>query len=120
MDVLMNSNLHTTEDMLMTYLFFPFIWSSWKIQKTIGILDIENKEGNNSMPFLDALITRTSDGFRKYVYNKPTFIGVYSNFNSFISKEYKVGLIFTLLFWTFSIILDFSEFYSEVCHLKEI
>ena len=54
------------------------------------------------------------------MYHKPTFSGVYSNFNSFISEEYKVGLIFTLLFRTFSIVSDFSRFHSEVCHLKEI
>ena len=72
------------------------------------------------MPFLDVLITRTSNGFKISVYHELTFSGVYSNFNSFISEEYKVGLIFTLLLRTFSIVSDFSRFYSEVCHLKEI
>ena len=43
------------------------------------------KEHNNSMPFLDVLITRTSNG------------SIYLNFHIFISEEYKVGLIFTLL-----------------------
>ena len=78
------------------------------------------KEYNNSIPFLDVLITRTSNGFKTSVYHKPTFSGVYSNFNSFISEEYKVGLIFTLSFRTFSVVSDFSRFHSEVCHLKEI
>ena len=54
------------------------------------------------------------------MYHKPTFSGVYSNFKSFISEEYEVGLIFTLIFPTFSIVSDFSVFYSEVCHLKKI
>ena len=54
------------------------------------------------------------------MYHKPTFSGVYSNFNSSISEEYKGGLIFTLLFRTFSIVSDFSGFHSEVCHLKEL
>ena len=72
------------------------------------------------MPFIDVLITRTSNGFKTSVYHKPTFSGVYSNFNSFISEEYKVGLIFTLLFRTFSIVSYFSRFHSEVCHLKKI
>ena len=54
------------------------------------------------------------------MYHKPTFSGVYSNFNSSISEEYKGGLIFTLLFRTFSIVSDFSGFHSEVCHLKEV
>ena len=78
------------------------------------------KEQNNSIPFWDVLITRTSNSFNTSVYHKPTFSGVYSNFNSFISEEYKVGFIFTLLLWTFSIVSDFSRFHSEVCHLKEI
>ena len=56
------------------------------------------KEQNNSMSFLDVLITRTSNGFKTSVYHKPTFSGVYSNFNSLISEEYKVGFIFTVLF----------------------
>ena len=56
------------------------------------------KEHNNSMPLLDVLITRNSNGFKASVYHKPMFNGVYSNFNSFIYEEYKVGLIFTLLF----------------------
>ena len=72
------------------------------------------------MPFFDVLITRTSNGFKTSVYHKPKFSGLYSNFNSFISEEYEVGLIFTLLFPTFSIVSDFSRFYSEVCHLKKI
>ena len=46
--------------------------------------------------------------------------GLYPNFNNFISEEYKVGLIFTLLFGTFSTVSNLSRFYSEVCHLKEI
>ena len=75
---------------------------------------------SDSTPFLDVSITRTSNGFKTSVYHKPKFSGVYSNFNSFISEEYKVGLVFTLLFRTFSIVSDFSRFHLEVCHLKEI
>ena len=78
------------------------------------------KEHNNFMPFLDVLITRTSNGFKTSVYHKLTFSGVYSNFDSFIFEEYKVGLIFSLLLRTFSIVSVFSRFHSEVCHLKEI
>ena len=80
---------------------------------------IFEKENNNSMPFLEALITRTSNGFKTPGYGKPTFSGLYSNFNSFIYKEYKVVVIFTLLFRMFSIVLDFSGSQSEVCYLKK-
>ena len=66
--------------------------------KRINIRFTCEKKQNNSMPFLDVLITRTSNGFKTSVYHKPTFSGIYSNFNSFISE---VGLIFTLLFRKF-------------------
>ena len=55
------------------------------------------KEVNGSLPLLDVLILRNKEGFTTTVYHKPTFSGVYSNFNSFIADEYKHGLIFTLL-----------------------
>ena len=77
------------------------------------------EQHNNFVLFLEVLITRTGNGFKASVYHKPTFSGVYSNFDTFISGEYKVGLIFTLLFRTFSVVLDFSRFHVEVCHSKE-
>ena len=78
------------------------------------------KESKNSLTFLDILISRSENGFKTSVYHKPTFSGVYSNFNSFIYNQYKIGLIFTLLFRTFSIVSDFFRFHTEVGHLKEI
>ena len=74
------------------------------------------KEHNNSVPFLDVLITRTRNGFKTSMYQKPLFSGVYSNFNSFISDEYKVGFIFTLLIRMFRIFQDFIG----LCQLKGI
>ena len=65
------------------------------------------------MPFLDVLITRSSNGFKTPVYHKSTFSAVYSNFNSFISEEYKVDLIFTYYF-------NFFQLFWTICHLKEI
>ena len=72
------------------------------------------------MSFLDVLISRTSNAFKIFVYHKPTFSGVYSNFNGFISEEYKFALIFTLLFRKFPVVSDFSRFHSEVCRLREV
>ena len=66
------------------------------------------------------MISRSENGFKTSVYHKPTFSGVYSNFNSFIYHEYKIGLVFTMLFRTFSIFSDFSRFHTAVIHLKEI
>ena len=78
------------------------------------------KEVNGSLLFLDLLISRNKECFTTTVYHKPTFSGVYSNFNSFIADEYKHGLIFTLLFWIFSIVSDFSKFHEEVNYLKDV
>ena len=81
---------------------------------------IYEKESNNSQSFLNFLISRSENGFKRSVYHKPSFNGVYSTFNSFIYDQYKIGLIFTFLFRTFSIVSDFSRFHMEVSHLKEI
>ena len=72
------------------------------------------KESNNSLPFLDILISRSENGFETSVYHKPTFSGLYSNFNSFIYDQYKIDLVFTLLFRALSIVSDFSRFHTEV------
>ena len=66
------------------------------------------------------LISRNKEGFTTTVYHKPTFSGVYSNFNGFIADEYKHGLIFTLLFRIFSIVWDFSRFHEEVNYRKDV
>ena len=121
----MNSNLHTTEDIDGIFVLFRSPdhlekFKNYLSSKYRNIRFICEKEQNNSMSFLDVLITRTSNGFKTSVYHKPTFSGVHSNFHRFISEEYKVGLLFTLLFRTFSVVSDFSRFHSEVCHLKEI
>ena len=69
------------------------------------------KKSNNSLSFLDILISRSDNGFKIFVYLRPTFSGLYSKFNSFIYDQYKIGLIFTLLFIrSFSIVSDFSRF----------
>ena len=88
--------------------------------KHANIKFTSEKEVNGSLPFLDVLISRNKEGFTTTVYHKPTFSGVYSNFNSFIADEYKHGLIFTLLFRIFSIFSDFSNFHEEVNYLKDV
>ena len=71
------------------------------------------KDSNNSLSFLDILISRSENGFKRSVYHKPTFSGVYCNSNSFIYDQYKIGLSFILLFRTFSIVSDFSRFHTR-------
>ena len=78
------------------------------------------KESNNSLPFLDILISRSENALKISVYHKPAFSGAYSNFNSFTYDQYKIGLTFTLLFRTFWIVSGFSSFHTEVSCLKKI
>ena len=54
-------------------------------------------ENENSISFLDIKITRDNNKFMTSVYRKPTFSGVFTNFESFIPKSYKYNLLFTLL-----------------------
>ena len=51
------------------------------------------KEQDNRLSFLDVLITRTEQGFRSSVYRKPTFTGLYLNFNSHHPYNVKKGIV---------------------------
>ena len=72
------------------------------------------------MPFLDILISRENEKFVTNVYRKPTFSGVYSNFESFIPQTYKIGLVFSLLHRIFHLSSDFKNFHHEVNNSKNI
>ena len=77
-------------------------------------------ETDNTLPFLDVLVSKNTDGFSTSLYRKPTFSGLYSNFASFMPINYKKGLILTLLFRGFSLCTDWSKFQSEIKILKSI
>ena len=95
-------------------------FASYSNLKNRNIKFSYDKESNNSLLFLDILISRSKNHCKTSVHHKTTFSGVYSNFNSFIYNQYKFCLVFTLLFRTFSIVSDFSRFRKEVSHLKDI
>ena len=50
-------------------------------------------EENNSLSFLDVLVFSNVDTLVTSIYRKPTFSGVFSNFNSFIPTVNKHVLI---------------------------
>ena len=77
-------------------------------------------EIDNTLPFLDVLVSKDPDGFSTSLYRKPTFSGLYSNFSSFMPIKYKMGLLFTLLFRGFSLCTDWSKFHSELKILKSV
>ena len=77
-------------------------------------------EMNNSLSFLDIKIVRENNKFTTSVYRKPTFSGVFTNFESFIPNSYKYALIFTLLHRAFKLCSNFEQFHQEIENLKNI
>ena len=80
----------------------------------------DEMETNNSMAFLDVLVTRTDSSFVTNLYRKATFSGVFTNFFSFISIQFKASLISTLLFRCFHLTSSNELFHKEVERLREI
>ena len=77
-------------------------------------------EENNSISFLDIKINRGNNRFLTSVYHKPTFSGVFTNFDSFIPLSYKSRLISSLLFRAFKLCSNFEIFHQEIMLLKDI
>ena len=79
-------------------------------------------EENNTFSFLDIKISRepSSETFNTSLYRKPTFSGVYTNFDSFIWIKYKKSLITSLLFRVFNISHNFETIVKEIDRLKKI
>ena len=77
-------------------------------------------EENGSLSFLDIKISRENNKFVTSVYRKPTFTGVFTNFESFIPDIYKRGLIETLLHRSFRLCSNYENFHREIETLKSI
>ena len=76
-------------------------------------------EENNSIFFLDIKINRGNNRFLISVYRKPTFSGVFTNFDSYIPLSYKSGLISSLLYRAFKLCSNFEIFHQEIIFLKD-
>ena len=77
-------------------------------------------EGNGSLSFLDITITCENNKFVTSVYRKPTFSGVFTNFESFIPEMQKRGFIETLLHRSFRLCFIYENFHREIEILKSI
>ena len=61
-------------------------------------------EQNNEIPFLDILVKRCTDKtFVTSIYRKKTFKGLYTKWDSFTPRKYKINLIRTLTYRCFRI-----------------
>ena len=81
---------------------------------------ISECETNNEMPFLDFLFTRKEGKLASSVYRKPSFTGVYTNFNSLIPQTYKLGLVYTLMHRIYNICSNYELIIGEINKLKTI
>ena len=77
-------------------------------------------EENNSISFLDIKINRDNTRFLTSVYCKPTFSGVFTNFDSYIPLSYRCGLISSLLYRAFKLCSNFEILHQEIIFLKDI
>ena len=97
--------------------------SKYRIEKLRNYLNRQYKnitvtseiENENSISFLDI---RDNNKFTTSVYRKPTYSGVFTNFQSFIPKSYKYNLPFTLLHRAFKLCSKFELFHQEIDKLK--
>ena len=77
-------------------------------------------EENSTIPFLDVLITRHSHTFSTSVYRKKTFAGLYTKWDSFTPRKYKINLIRTLTFRCFRICSSPSLLRSSLSELRKL
>ena len=70
-------------------------------------------EKNGSLPFQDIQISRENQKLVTSVYQKPTFIGIFTNLESFISKSHICNLIDSLLYRGFSLCSNMKKFPQE-------
>ena len=77
-------------------------------------------EQNGSMSFLDLKKTRENNKCADSVYQKLTFGGFFTNFETFISKYHICSLIDTWLYRGFSLSFSIEKFHHEVSFLKSV
>ena len=78
-------------------------------------------EGDNKIPFLDILLKRCPDNtFSTSVYRKKTFTGLYTKWDSFTPRKYKINLIRTLTYRCFRICFSPSLLQAAIKDLRKL
>ena len=77
-------------------------------------------ENLNNFSFLDVKISHKNKWFVTSIFRKATFIGFFTNYDSFIFDTCKKGVVSTLLSRFFKICLSIENFHMEVEHLRGI
>ena len=80
-----------------------------------------DQEVNNSLAFLDVLVTRNPIGsLQTSVYRKTTFSGLYQKWTSCVPKSFKLSLVSGLFHRAWNICLDHRLFNAEALRIKEL
>jgi hypothetical protein len=77
-------------------------------------------EEDNKLPFLDTCVIRGTEKYRTNIYHKKTFTGVYLNWKSLTSRQYKLKLIYCLMDRIWKICSLEEERNVEIEKLKQI
>ena len=78
------------------------------------------KETNKFLPFLDVLVKNEGWTFTTLVYRKKTSIGSFTQYSSFTTFSYKIGLINCLIHRGFKISSAYIIFHDEVNKIKNV
>ena len=78
-------------------------------------------EVNNQIPFLDILVKRNQDHtFYTSIFRKRTFTGLYTKWDSFTPRKYKINLIRTLTFHCLRICSSSSLLQSGLSEIRKL
>ena len=96
------------------------VFFQWINQQHSHIKFTCEKEENGTLPFLDVLVQRTTDGsLCTSIYRKPTFSGLYLRWDSFVPKTFKKRLVNGLLCRAWRLCSNYTLFRSEVLCIRE-
>ena len=76
-------------------------------------------EENHEIPFLDVRVKRNLNTFTTTVHRKKTFTGLYTKWDSFTPRKYKINLIRTLTYRCLRICSSSSFLQSALFDLKK-
>ena len=85
------------------YQHFPFLWRQ-----------------EDKIDFLDFKVVLEEDKFITTIYCKPTFSGIYSNFERFLPSVLKFRMIYTFVYRRFRISSHWKKYHTELTYLKKI
>ena len=77
-------------------------------------------ERQNQFSSLDVEVIHKQGKFTNTVYHKPTFGGVYNNFEGFLPSIYKFVMAYTLVYRCFRICMDWTKLHRLLPLLKRI